>query len=75
MIFGEIITSTSIWPKKVECRNFEDDCVLNGTTGKVAVIKHDIFKQNAVFEDTKCIIFKINFSDATVWSNCHIKIE
>ena len=35
-IVDQIGTSVCLWPKKVKCWNFEGDCVLNGSTGKVA---------------------------------------
>ena len=62
-IFDQIVTSVCFGPKTgipppppPNCRNFENDCVLNGSTGKVAAwggsylfMKYDIFKQNADF--------------------------
>ena len=55
----QIVTSASFWPKKVKCWNFENDCVPNGSTDKVAAwgggggsylfMQYDVFKQNADF--------------------------
>ena len=35
-LVDKIGTSVSFWEKNVKCRNFESDCVPNGSTGKVA---------------------------------------
>ena len=59
MIFDQIVTSVSFGPKignLPEIWNFEDDCVPNGSTSKVAAwggsylfMKYDVFRQNAFF--------------------------
>ena len=60
-IFDQIVTSASVWLKKVKCWNFEDVCAANATTGKVATwgggggggsylfMKYGVFIQDADF--------------------------
>ena len=59
-IFDQIVTSVSFGPKNgnppPKCWHFEDDCVPNGSTGKVAAwvgsylfMKYDVFRQNGDF--------------------------
>ena len=58
-IFDQIVKSVSFGSKNgippPKCWNFEDDCVPNGSTGKVAhgcsylSKNYDVFRQNAVF--------------------------
>ena len=55
-IFDQIVQSASTFWQKVNCLNFEDDCVPKGFTGKLAswggegggsylFIKYDVFRQ------------------------------
>ena len=54
----QIGTSVSFWPKKVKYWNFEGDCVLNSSTGKVATWGVLIYSWNMAFSDKMQNFFK-----------------
>ena len=63
-IFDEIVTPVSFGPKNgnppppPKCWDFEDDCVPNGYTGKVAVWWVFIYLLNMTFSDKMQIFLK-----------------
>ena len=54
----QIGTSVSFWPRKGKCWHFEDDCVPNDSTGKVATWGVLIYSWNMTFLDKMQNFFK-----------------